>query len=238
MSSKRSSRPSSSRMRTRRWLPAGVPGSATSRRPDMRRCTASPAPLSKEASRYLPRRATEAKRCPGSKRQNWREVGCPIESGRRTSTKTILLPGRRESRPLRTVSTSGSSGTFNPTCSGISPAGRCSDPTIAAGPPGPGGARPVPQRELVHVVGAFLFLAVPGRPLAGSQTPATAARLASPLLLALQLGKPKPDPPADTGQHEQAQHILPGHRRQKEADGRYGNSGDEEAGTGCHQATP
>src|SRR4051794_14418223 len=115
-STKRISRPSSAPSRanrTRRCRSSGASGGWTRIWPLMPRCPSSASPLSSGSQRYLPRRWAASIRRPV--RASAKPAG-PRRSRRTgrgwsTSTPVIVAPTTWRSRPARTTSTSGSSGT-------------------------------------------------------------------------------------------------------------------------------
>src|SRR3954447_18232164 len=116
-STKRSSGPSSSnRNRIRRWVSSGALAGCSSICPDMPRCPTMAASSSSGSHRYLPRRrapvtvrpATAAAKSSGPATCRRTARGCM------TSAPAIRRPVTHLSRPSRTVSTSGSSGTLLP----------------------------------------------------------------------------------------------------------------------------
>src|SRR4051812_38458311 len=122
-STNRSSRPPSVKVnRTRRWVSSGLSGGTTSSWPLMPRWPVSASPESSGSQRYFPRRwaamicrpASRLSKSAAPARCRRTARGCATE------TRSIVRPTTPRSRPTRTTSTSGSSGTVElaPGCFG------------------------------------------------------------------------------------------------------------------------
>src|SRR5690606_28606422 len=168
--------PSSKVSRTRRWVSSGAPGGRSSSWPDMPRCTTRASPVSSGSHRNLPRRRAPVTVRPGSAAAKsaaparWRRTA----RGWRTSTAASRRPTTHFSRPRRTVSTSGSSGTAS-AAGQLAPGGgrrlllglllaRAGDPAV------PGAGHDHPGGERLGVVGPLLLHLVlrhPEPPLGG-----------------------------------------------------------------------
>src|SRR5690606_26799138 len=116
-STKRSSRPSEGRpRRIRRCRSAGPPSGCTSSWPLIPRCARSASPESRVSHMYLPRRSAETAVRPARRSaKSAAPAACRrTERGCSTSTGPRARPTTHRSRPARTTSTSGSSGTSGP----------------------------------------------------------------------------------------------------------------------------
>src|SRR4051794_17098801 len=102
-----------SRNRTRRCRSAGASAGCTSSWPLMPRCPRRASPESSGSQRYLPRRRAAVKTRPVSRAAKSSAPGRCRRTGRgcSTSTDSIVRSSTCASRPRRTTSTSGSSGT-------------------------------------------------------------------------------------------------------------------------------
>ena len=118
-STKRSSWPWGFQNRTRVWLQGSFGLSIQRNCPVIRRCTpqwpASAPDRVRRAIKYLPRRIHCSTLQPSRAEQNCSGTGGEaMARARKTSTRSIVKPWVWRSRPRRTVSTSGSSGTRRP----------------------------------------------------------------------------------------------------------------------------
>src|SRR3569623_350768 len=99
--------------RTRRWRASRLPGSLTRSCPLMPMCPSSASPVSSGSHRYFPRRWAASNGRPGSAVANPDGPRWSRRTGRgcSTATESTVRPTTWRSRPSRTVTTSGSTGT-------------------------------------------------------------------------------------------------------------------------------
>src|SRR6185503_10324720 len=100
-------------MRARSKRSGGAPFATRTQSPVMPRCEKSRAPSSKRTRSHFPRRSTARTRRPSSTRENDRGEGRATHASR-VDASVILRPVSQRASFLRTISTSGSSGTSQP----------------------------------------------------------------------------------------------------------------------------